>query len=153
MQNNKKSVKFTYVIINASILLLFALALVLPWLITWYVEVRHKDAGLPLVVMLTFYPTFPFAVVALFSLRKMFKNILSGLVFGDENLSAFKKVAICCLSSAIITFVAGFYYAPFFVVSIAAAGCALIVKTIKDIFAIELQKQREQLYDSVREEL
>ncbi len=153
MHDYKKSVKITYTIINLSIVVLFALAVALPWLVTWFVQVRQKDQGLPVVVMLTCYPSLPFAAAALFSLRKLLKNILGGLVFGDQNTTCMKKIAFCCLAGAIITFIAGFYYLPFFVVSIAAAGCALIVKVIKDIFSSELQQRREELYNSVREEL
>lgn len=153
MRDYKKSVKITYIIINLSIVVLFALAIALPWLVTWFVQVRQKDQGLPVVVMLTCYPSLPFAVVALFSLRKLLKNILAGLVFGDANLTCLKKIAVCCLAGAVITFIAGFYYLPFFVVSIAASGCALIIKAIKDTFAFELERRREELYNSVREEL
>lgn len=153
MRDYKKSVKFTLAIINISIIILFALAVALPWIITWYTEVRHKDASLPTVVMLTCYPCLPFATVALFRLRKLLKNILDGLVFGDKNISALRIVSVCCLGGAAITLVAGFYYMPFWVISIAAGGCALIIKTIKDVFAAELDSRREELYESVREEL
>lgn len=153
MNNYKKTVKITYLIINLSIIILFALAVALPWLVTWYVEIKHKNAGLPALVMLTCYPSFPFAVVALFSLRKLLKNILNGLVFGDNNITLFHRVTFCCLVGAGITFIAGFKYLPFFVVSIACVGCALIVKTINDVFAAELDRRREELYETVRENL
>ncbi len=149
----QKSLKFSLAIINISIVILFALAITLPWIITWFVEVRHKDAGLPAVVMLTCYPCVPFAAAALFYLRKLIKNCLGGLVFGDQNITALKVISICCLCGAAITLVAGYFYMPFYVVSIAAAGCSLVVKVIKDIFATELQSRREELYESVREEL
>lgn len=153
MNNYKKTVKITYLIINLSIIILFALAVALPWLVTWYVEIKHKNAGLPALVMLTCYPSFPFAVVALFSLRKLLKNILNGLVFGDNNITLLHRVTFCCLVGAGITFIAGFKYLPFFVVSIACVGCALIVKTINDVFAAELDRRREELYETVRENL
>lgn len=153
MNSYKKTVKLTYFVMNLSIIILFALAITLPWLVTWYVEIKHKNAGLPALVMLTCYPSFPFAVVALFSLRKLLKNILNGLVFGDENITMLRRVSRCCLVGAVITFAAGFKYLPFFVVSIACVGCALIVKTINDIFAAELDRRREELYKSVRDEL
>ena len=153
MRDYKKSVKITFIVINIAIVVLFALAIALPWLVTWFVEVRHKDGGLPAVVMLTCYPSLPFAAVALFSLRKLLKNILNGLVFGDQNITALRKISICCACGAVITFIAGFYYLPFFVVSIASFGCALIVKALKDTFAAELDSRREELYNSVREEL
>ena len=84
---------------------------------------------------------------------KIFKNILNGLVFGDENISALKRTFICCIGGGVITFIAGFFYLPFFIVSISCFGCAVIVETIKDIFAAELHTRREELYKSVRDEL
>lgn len=149
----EKSLKFSLAIINISIVVLFALAAALPWLVTWYVEVRHKDAGLPAVVMLTCYPCLPFAAVALFNIKKLLKNCLGGLVFGDSNISALKKVCVCCLFGAVITLVSGHFYMPFYVVSVAAAGCALIVKVIKDLFAAELQSRREEMLEAMRDEL
>lgn len=153
MSDYKKSVKFTLVVINISIILLFALAVTLPCIVTWFVEVRHKNAGLPALVMLTCYPSLPFAAISLFSLRKLLKNILNGLVFGDKNISALRNISICCACGAVITFIAGFFYLPFFVVSIAAFGCSVVVRALKDTFAAELQKQRDKLYESVRDEL
>lgn len=150
---SKKSMNFSLVIIDVSIIVLFALAIALPWLVTWFVEVRNKDAGLPTVVMLTCYPCVPFAVTALLYLRKLLKNCLAGLVFGDQNITALRVVTWSCLGGAVITFVAGYYYMPFYVVSIAAAGCAIIVKVIKDIFVAELDARREELFESVRNEL
>ena len=153
MSGGKNSLKLSFVIINISIALLFALAAALPWLVTWYVEVRHKYAGLPTVVMLTCYPCLPFAAIALFNIKKLLKNCLGGLVFGDQNISALKSVSICCLCGAVITLVAGNFYMPFYVVSVAAAGCSLIVKVIKDLFAAELQSRREEMLESMRDEL
>ncbi len=153
MRSFKNSAKFTLIVIDISILILFALAIALPWLITWYVEIRNKDQGLPVVVMLTCYPSFPFAAASLFSLRGILKNVLNGLIFGDKNLKFMRVICLCCLGGSIITFVAGFYYMPFFVISIASAGCSLIVKVIKDIFNAELDSQRDKLYETVREEL
>ena len=151
--NVKKSLKLSFIIINICIVVLFALAIALPWLVTWFVETRHKDQGLPAVVMLTCYPSLPFAATALLKLRKLIKNCINGLVFGDQNITVLRAVSICCLCGAAITFIAGYFYLPFYVVSIAAAGCSLIVKVIKDIFSAELDSRREELYESVRDEL
>lgn len=148
---NKKSLTFSLIVITASIVILFALCIALPWLITWFVEVRHKDAGLPALVMITCYPCAPFAAVALFNLRKVIKNCLNGLVFGDQNIAAFKKISVCCLCGAVITFIAGCFYLPFYVISIASAGCALVVNVIKDVFESELYAKREEMYEHLKD--
>lgn len=151
MRDYKKSAKITLIVINISIFLLFALAVSLPWLVTWFVEVRHKDAGLPALVMLICYPCLPFATVALFSIRSLLKNVINGLVFCDKNTTALKRTCFCCIGGAVITFAAGFFYLPFFVVSIAALGCGIIINTVKNIFDFELQSRREELYNSMKE--
>lgn len=153
MHNYKKSVKFTLILVYVAIFLLFAMVVALPWIVTWYVEVRGKDAGLPAVIMLTCYPCVPPVAIALFALKSMLKNILNGLIFGDENIRSLNKIAVSSLICGVITAVAGYFYLPFYFVSLAAFGCAIIIKAIKDTFAAQLENQREKLYESVREEL
>lgn len=149
----ERSLKFTLYVITFAIAVLFALAIALPWIVHWFVEVKHKDPNLPAVAMITCYPCLPFAVAALLYLRKFLKNCLNGLVFGDKNVNALRVVAICCLCGSVITLIATFSYFPFFVLSIASAACALIVNCIQDIFAAELEARREKILDDVRDEL
>lgn len=144
----QKSLKFSFVIINISIVLLFALAIILPSLVTWFVEIKHKDAGLPLVVMLTCYPSLPFATAALFCLRAFLKNCLKDLVFCTKNIFYLRVVTIACLCGAAITLVAGFFYLPFFVVSISSGGCALIVKIAKDIIDSKIEQKSDVVKES-----
>ncbi len=151
--NTKKSLLFSFIIINIAIVVLFALAITLPWLVTWFVETRNKSPRLPAIVMLVCYPCVPVIATALFSLRKLIKNCLDDLFFGDQNLKMLKIVVICCLIATGITFIAGYYYLPFYVLSLACAGGALVFKVMKDIISIELDKKREKLYESVKDEL
>lgn len=144
----QKSLKLSLIIINISIIVLFVLAIILPSLVTWFVEIKHKDAGLPVVVMLTCYPSLPFAAAALFYLRIFLKNCLNGLIFYDKNVFALRIVTIACLCGSAITLVAGFFYLPFFVVSISAAGCSLIVKVAKDIIDSKIESQSADVAES-----
>ena len=80
-------------------------------------------------------------------------NAATIVVFGDSNIASLKKVCLCSLAVAVITFVSAFFYPPFYVISLACAGCALSIKVTKDLFAAELEKRREELYETVREEL
>ncbi len=149
----KKSFHITLALLDLFIVLLFVFAVALPWIVTWFVEVQKKDAGLPSVIMLVCYPCAPFIAAALIGLRKIVKNCIDGLIFGDRNIKIFKMVALCCLAVAVITLVAGFFYLPFYLVSITSAACALIIKVIIDVFSAELSARREELYESVKEEL
>ncbi len=151
--NNKKSFVLSLIAINVLLVLFFIVTVTLPWIITWYVEVRNKDSGLPALIMLTCYPCVPFVGVSLFSLRKLIKNFIAGMVFGDQNIKMLKVSAICCACVSVITFLAGRYYMPFFAISLATAICALILKVVMDIFSAELAERREKLYESVKDEL
>lgn len=144
----QKSLKLSFIIINISIVILFALAIFLPSLVTWFVEIKHKNPGLPLVVMLTCYPSLPFAIAALFCLRSFLKNCLNNLIFCEKNVFYLRVVTVSCLCGAAITLIAGFYYLPFFVVSISASGCALIVKVVKDIIDSKIERENDVVEES-----
>ncbi len=151
--NTKKSFLISLIIIDIFIALFFVLIFALPWIVTWFVEFRHKDAGLPSLIMLVCYPCAPFVAAALFCLRRLVKNFIAGLIFGDKNIKMLMYTAISCAAITVLTFWAGGYYPPFYAIAFAAAGSGLIIKVIMDIFSAELNSRREELYESVKEEL
>lgn len=151
MHDYRKTVKLTLVITYISMVLLVAAVITLPAFITWYVEVKGRDQNLPAIIMLTCYPCAPFVGVALICVQRILKCILSGVIFGDKNITALKKLSHCCLAISLITLVAGFFYTPFFVVCIVLSFCSLAVKVIKDIFDFELQSRRDEIYEDMRE--
>ncbi len=151
MHNYRKTVKLTLVITYISMMLLVAAVIALPSFITWYVEVKGRDQNLPAIVMLTCYPCAPFVGMALISVQKMLKCILSGIIFGDKNIRALKTLSFCCLGISLITLVAGIFYKPFFVVCLVMAFCSLSVKVIKEIFEFELQSRRDEIFEDMRE--
>ncbi len=151
MHDYRKTVKLTLIITYISMVLLVAAVIALPSFITWYVEVKGKDQNLPAIVMLTCYPCVPFVGMALISVQRMLKCILSGIIFGDKNIGALKTLSFCCFGVSLITFIAGFFYKPFFVVCIVMAFCSLAVKVIKEIFDFELQSRRDEIFENMRE--
>ena len=152
MHNYKKSVKLTLTFTYIFMALLLALVIALPMLVTWYVEIKGRDQNLPATIMLICYPCVPFAATILFSLRRILLNVLSGLIFGDRNISLLKRITICGGAIAFISLIAGHFYMPFYIVSALSAFCALAVKTVKDIFSAELANKREKIYEDIKED-
>lgn len=150
MHDYRVSVKITLVITYISMILLVAFAVFLPFLVTEYVEIRHKSATLATTIMVTCYPCIPFAAATLISLRGLLKNALAGLILGDQNNKHLKIIAVCCLCAAIIMILGGFSYMPFLISGAAALIGALIIWTVRSVFDSALQMQREKDFKSVR---
>lgn len=129
----RKCAKFTLCIVYFFILLLAALAVALPFLVTWYVETKGRPADLATVVMVTCYPCTPLAAIALLSARKLLKNILGGEILCQSNISLVRRICLACFFAGIIMLVAGFFYMPFYIASAAALVCALVLKIVCDL--------------------
>lgn len=132
---------------------LAALAVALPFIVTWYVEARGRDQTLPATIMLTCYPCLPFAAAILIALRRILNNVLSGLILGDKNLALLRAIIISCFAVTAITVAAGRQYAPFYIIAVSAASSGLVFFVVKALFNSLLQKQRENDLEGMVEEL
>ena len=103
--------------------------------------------------MLTCYPCLPFAAAILISLRRILKNVLSGLILGDKNLKLLNAAAISSFAITAITVAAGRQYKPFYIIAFAAAALGLVFFVVKSLFSALLQKQREKDLGDIEEEL
>ncbi len=122
-----KLVKLSILLIDAAFVLLAALIIGLPFLITWYVEIMNRSASLATIVMITSYPCAPFVGYGLFVLRRFLKEVMKDDVFGKESLKYLIRLVLCCVVIAIITLTAGFFYMPFFFVAMSFGFMALLV--------------------------
>lgn len=114
--NSQKSIKLSILLTNLFILLLIIIVIALPFMVSWYVEVRGRSASLPATIMVTCYPCAPFVGAMLLSIRKMLKNVLLQQGFFADNSIYLKRICVYALIISIITLVAGKYYMPFFIV-------------------------------------
>lgn len=153
MESYKRPVRLALYMVYVFSVAVAVLAVTLPFIVTWYVETRGRDQTLPATIMLTCYPCLPFAAAILISLRRLLKNVLSGLLLGDKNLSLMRAIIISCFAITAITVAAGRQYTPFYIAAAAAAAGGLMFYTVKSIFNALLQKQREKDYEKIEEEL
>ncbi len=144
MWNLKKSVNLTLFINYLFMLALAVLTFTMPYIATWYVETMHRSEQLPTFIMVTYYPCVPFCAIALWSLRNFLKNIRNGKVFVDENRRHIRVVSICCMIVALICFVGGFYYNPFYIVSAAAAFYFLNARIVGNTIETTIVNSNEQ---------
>ncbi|MBQ3053158.1 MAG: hypothetical protein IJD55_05625 [Clostridia bacterium] len=133
--NNKKTMKICVILCNVFLVILFCFAIALPWLVTWYVKITGREDALLTTVMVTCYPCVPFAAAALLYLRRVLKNALKGEAFSQSSTHALKNLSFSCLVISVITLVAGRFYLPFYIVGATFAFLALLVFSLKGIFA------------------
>ena len=145
MLSQNSSVKLSLYLTNLIIALFFAAAVFLPFLTKWYITYMGRPENLRNIILAVCYICLPFALLALFSLRRLLKNIMRGKTFVPENTKQLNLLFICCALAAVITLFAGYFYLPFYIISVAAAFFALILRVIKNVFrsAIELKSENE----------
>lgn len=150
MRDYKKSVSLAVILVYIAMAFLVVFTCTLPLLAGWYVDFRGKDPRLATTILITCYPCVPFAAVALFTLRKLLKNVQNGLVLGDSNIKHLRTVAICLAAAGLIMLIAGFRYMPFFIAGFSAVACAFVVYVIKNVFDAALSQTREEQFEDVR---
>jgi len=88
-----------------------------------------------------------FAVAILFYLKKMFRTMLNGNPFVWENVSCFRKIAVCCACIAVIYLVKSFLlFSPATIVIVLMFSIGMLFcLTLKDLFkqAITYKEENE----------
>lgn len=133
MKANKKALTAASIVTYIFIIFLIAMAVALPGLVTWYVETMGRKQTLPTIIMITCYPCVPFALFTLLKVRKLISNLLNQEIFTASNAEIFKKISVYCLCISAITFAAGFFYMPFFIVFAGTGFFALASSIFKSI--------------------
>lgn len=133
MRKPEKSLKLSIAITDIFLGLLIAGCIALPWLVTWYVEMRHRSAALPTVIMLTCYPCAPFAAAVLIRLRSILKSLKRGEIFTADNISRLKAISWCCFAVTAVMLFSGRFYLPFYVCAVCTAFIGLILRIMRDI--------------------
>ena len=126
-------VKLAIIVTTVFIAVLIAFAVMLPWLVTWYVKIAQRHESLATTMMVTCYPCAPFTAVILLTLRKLLKNISVKNFNKTENSKLLKYMSISCVIVAVITLIAGRFYLPFYIVAATFLFLALIIYAFKSV--------------------
>lgn len=127
------TIKFSIILTTVFLVVLVAFAVMLPWLVTWYVQLAQRHESLATTMMVTCYPCAPFTAVVLLSLRKLLKNIQQKNLDKVQNSKLLKYMSISCLIISVITLIAGRYYLPFYIVAATFMFLSLIIFAFKSI--------------------
>lgn len=137
--NKFKSVRLAVILTDVFLCLLVIFTVALPWMVTWYVETMGRKASLPATVMVTCYPCVPFAACSLICLRRLLKNMLSGMLFHHSSSRYLRNISYCCIIIAVITLIAGRFYLPFYIVGGTFAFVALLTYCFRAVFLNETE--------------
>ena len=132
-------IKCSIILTTIFMILIFILAVVLPMLVTWYVERTQRLENLATTIMVTCYPCAPFTILSLWYLRKVLNNIVNKDFLSNDSIKCLKYMSICCIMISVITIIAGRYYLPFFIVAATFLFLSMIIFVFRNIL-IELQK-------------
>ncbi len=151
MKNRKTSARLTYIVCLIIAVILAVLLFIAPQLFRLYLMGLRKISSVDATNRIfkafcfCFYPCEVFAGIAIYSLLKLLGNIMKDNTFISENVKYLHILSWSCIDVALITFVGGFFYFPFFIVAAAAGFIGLMLRTVKNVMqsAVELKKDAE----------
>ncbi len=141
----KSSVIFTGAFIIACMLAVLFLDMFALDFAKWFVTLRNLDAVLKIVIPIAFWICSVPTMIALGCLLMLLKNILSEYIFHSINSHMMTVICWCCLSVALVTSIATYWYIPFIAVAASMIFLCLIVSIVRGCFnaAITLREENE----------
>lgn len=145
MNKGKISATVSLVVVSVFTLLMIVVAIGAPWLFKLYTEFfdRAKYVYTPLLV--TYYFALIPGILSASHLLRLLINIRKDEVFIRKNVVSLMVITAGLFLLFVITFVAGFFYFPFFIVSAAALFMGIILCVVKSVFvkATELKNEND----------
>lgn len=130
----KSAVTATLICVLLCCVLLLALLFLAPYLAGWYVELRAMPQSLETVILIAFYICVLPAGTALACIYLLLQNIRREQLFCNRNCKLMSVISWCCIAVALVTSVAGLWYAPFFFIASAMLFIFLIVRVVRLCF-------------------
>ena len=145
MKKQNRSAWLSLILVYIFGALLIFLAFTAPMLVRKYIELTFRPETMFLPVTTAFYAIFPLAAATLVALSRLLRRILRGEVFVSANVAALRLISYLLYAAALVFFVAGFFYSPFFILTAAAAFVATVVRVVKNCFdaAVLLKDENE----------
>ena len=129
-----KAVKLSLAAVVFFLIAAVGLAVAMPWLARWYMELRHvRDSG-RIAILAAYYGCLPFALLAQICLLKLLWNIRDDKVFSKENSRLMAIVSWCCAAVAAVTLACCRWYPPLGFVTVSMAFIFLIVRVVRNCF-------------------
>lgn len=130
-----KSAKVTLAITYLFCVLLVIMMVFAYPVLSWFFSGRHNADELTLTVMISFYICCVPAWTALISIIRLMTNIIGEKIFIHQNVFLIRLLSWCCALVSLVCFIAGFWYIPMWIVTLAAAFMMLILRVLKSVMA------------------
>ena len=141
MYTSMTSAKLTRVLTVGFCVLLLALMVLFPRLLSFYFA--YLDTALRHKVMFAFYLCCPAAWAALVSILLLMTNIIHDRVFTQKTVRFMRLLSWCCAWVAAVCLGFGFFWAPLLVFVLGAAFMTLILRVLKSVMARALALKEE----------
>lgn len=142
-QKSAISAKITLVITYIFCALLFVLNILASPLLHWFFGENRIETIK--IVLYSFYICSLPAWVALISILKLMKNVISENIFISKTVLYIKTLSYCCGFVACVCFITGIGYLPMMIFSLGAAFMMLILRVLKNVLAkaTEIKNENE----------
>jgi hypothetical protein len=130
-------------------LLLFAAVLLAvvafaPRIVDWFIRFSRADiAGTEGLFLATIYAGAGPAALLWHSLFTLLGRVAKRQMFCAQNVASLRRISWSCIVGAFICVVSASYYLPWLMVAIPAAFVGLIVRVVKNVFALGVALQTE----------
>lgn len=141
MQN--KAVKLSLAATALFLAAALALAAAMPWLTSWYANLRHIRESGRIAILTAFYGCLPFALGALICLWRLLRNIQRERVFVADNGRLLALAGWCCAAAAAVTLGACRWYPPLAFLTVALSFSFLIIRVVRNCFTAAVALKEE----------
>lgn len=114
--------------------LVIALAVGAPWIIQWYGNSRNITPEGKTAIMVSYYICAVPAVIALFAMLRLLRQIGHMRPFDRANAVYLSVVSWCCLTVASVCAIGGLWYQPLYMVCAAMVFLFLTVRVVYSCF-------------------
>jgi len=114
-------------------------------LLSWYHRFRSLSPLAAMAIFIGFYLCAPAVFYALWSMNRLLRSILRKNVFVTENVTAIRRIRLCCGWVSVVSLAAGVFYPPLMFLFAIMAFLCLSVNVVKNVMsaAVELREEND----------
>ena len=126
-------------------LLMGAMLIFCPAVLTWYQENRWLTYQGRWVLMLCFYGCAAFILPALWNVDRLLRDILRGSVFTEKNVRRIWRIVVCCAGVSLLCVPAAAAYTPLVMLVVIMVFLCLMVSAVASVMgaAVKLREEND----------
>lgn len=140
-----KSLFLSRVLTLALLVLAAAALFCIPIITEWYDAVSGQDP-IRTVLNICLYLSDIIGIFAVWQMKKLLDNVAKQAIFVAENVTCIRLISWCCLAVALIWLVLTYWRLLAFFVAFIAAFAGLVLRVMKNLFAMAVELREENDY-------